>query len=58
MAMHREVVRWCLARRLGGAEARVMHAEVEAWMRREGVPAMAPLADALAPGLGEGVSPG
>lgn len=58
MAMHREVVRWCLAQRLDGEEARVMHAEVDAWMRREGVPAMAPLADALAPGLGEGVSRG
>lgn len=52
MAMHREVVRWCLAQRLGGEEARVMHAQVDAWMREEGVPAMAPLADALAPGLG------
>jgi hypothetical protein len=51
MAIHREVARWILGRCLGGAEGRSLVAATERWMAAEGVPAMAPLARALAPGV-------
>lgn len=51
MAMHREVSRWALGRVLAGAEGRRMIGEAERWMQEEGVPEMAPLARAIAPGV-------
>ncbi|MEP7123925.1 MAG: serine/threonine-protein kinase [Byssovorax sp.] len=54
MAIHREVARWSLGRLLAGGEGRAMLTRTEDWMRLEGVPEMAPLARALAPGLEPG----
>lgn len=51
MAMHREVARWCLGMYVGGDEGRSLRARAAVWMGQEGVPEMAPLARALAPGL-------
>jgi hypothetical protein len=51
MAIHREVVRGNLGRILGGTEGRKFLAQSEEWMVREGVPEMAPLTRAVAPGL-------
>ena len=51
MAIHREVARWSLGRLLGGREGTAMLTRTEDWMRLVGVPEMAPLARALAPGL-------
>ncbi len=51
MAIHREVARWHLGRLIGGSAGQPLLAEVTAWTEREGVPEMAPLARAIAPGL-------
>lgn len=52
MAIHREVTRWALGKLEGGETGRGRISEAEAWMEREGVPAMPPLVSALAPGVG------
>lgn len=51
MAIHREVVRWALGCLVGGDEGRALREGTEAWMTTEGVPDMAPLVAAMAPGL-------
>ncbi|WP_437322388.1 protein kinase domain-containing protein [Sorangium sp. So ce394] len=51
MAMHREVARWALGRVAGGPEGARHIDEAGAWMSAEGVPDMAPLARAIAPGV-------
>jgi hypothetical protein len=53
MAIHREVARWNLSRMLAGSASEDLKAQVESWMRSEGVPDMAPLTRAVAPGLEE-----
>jgi eukaryotic-like serine/threonine-protein kinase len=51
MAIHREVARWALGRVAGGREGAHLIEEASTWMSAEGVPDMAPLARAIAPGV-------